>query len=110
MSKAPTEDGVADELYLKGRHCWGLRGENLLRAVDFYNQAIARDPNYALAYAGLGETYILLPYYIGADPKEARLKARAAALKALELNPNLAEAHNALGKIAYTDGIDLQPA
>ena len=110
MSKAPTEDVVAHELYLKGRHSWGLRGENLLRAVDFYNQAIARDPNYALAYAGLGETYILLPYYIGADPKEARLKARAAALKALELNPNLAEAHNALGKIAYTDGIDLQQA
>jgi tetratricopeptide (TPR) repeat protein len=52
----------------------------------------------------------LLPYYTGADPKEARPKARAAALKALELNPNLAEAHNALAKILYTDDIDLQRA
>ncbi len=110
MLHAPTEDPVAHELYLKGRHFWGLRGENLLRAIDFYNQAIARDPNYALAYAGLGETYILLPYYTGADPKEARPKAKAATLKALELNPNLAEAHNAMGKIAYTVDIDLQRA
>jgi adenylate cyclase len=108
MANAPTEDPVAHELYLKGQHFWGLRGENLLRAVEFYNQAIARDPNYAPAYAGLGETYILLPYYTGVDPKEARPKARAATLKALELNPNLPEAHAALGKIIYTDDIDLQ--
>jgi len=110
MSHAPTEDPVAHELYLKGRHFWGLRGDNLPRAIEFYNQAIARDPNYALAYAGLGETYILLPYYLGADPKDARAKARAATLKALELNPNLAEAHNAMGKIAYTVDVDLQRA
>ena len=110
MANAPTEDPVAHELYLKGRHFWGLRGDNLPRAIEFYNQAIARDPNYALAYAGLGETYILLPYYLGADPKDARSKARAATLKALELNPNLAEAHNAMGKIAYTADLDLQQA
>src|SRR5438132_2688133 len=108
MSHAPTEDPVAHELYLKGHHFWGLRGDNLPRAIEFYNQAIARDPNYALAYAGLGETYILLPYYTGADPKEVRPKARAAALKALELNPNLAEAHSAMGKILNADEIDLQ--
>src|SRR5881296_2167052 len=103
ISHAPTEDPVAHELYLKGHHFWGLRGDNLPRAIEFYNQAIARDPNYALAYAGLGETYILLPYYTGADPKEVRPKARAATLKALELNPNLAEAHNAMGKILNAD-------
>src|SRR6267143_863314 len=108
MSHAPTEDPVAHELYLKGHHFWGLRGDNLPRAIEFYNQAIARDPNYALAYAGLGETYILLPYYTGADPKGVRPKARAATLKALELNPNLAEAHNAMGKILNADEIDLQ--
>jgi TolB-like protein/class 3 adenylate cyclase/Tfp pilus assembly protein PilF len=110
MAAQPTEDPVAHELYLKGRHFWELRGDNLLRAIEFYNQAIARDPNYAPAYAGLGETYILLPYYTGADPKEVRPKGRAAALKALELNPNLAEAHNALGKIFYTEDINLQHA
>jgi TolB-like protein/Tfp pilus assembly protein PilF len=110
ISHAPTEDSVAHDLYLKGHHFWDLRGDNLLRAIDFYNQAIARDPNYALAYAGLGETYILLPYYLGTDPKEVRPKARGATLKALELNPNLAEAHTALGKIAVVDDIDLQKA
>jgi len=110
MAAQPTEDAVAHELYLKGRHFWELRGDNLLRAIEFYNQAIARDPKYAPAYAGLGETYILLPYYTGANPKEVRPKARAAALKAVELNPVLAEAHNALGKIFYTDDIDLQKA
>jgi TolB-like protein/Tfp pilus assembly protein PilF len=111
MSHAPTEDPEAHDLYVKGRHFWELRGaDNLARAVDFYSQAIARDPNYAPAYAGLGETYILLPYYAGADPKEARAKARAATIKALELNPNLAEAHNALGKIIYTADVDLQQA
>ncbi|PZR76908.1 MAG: hypothetical protein DLM73_01080 [Chthoniobacterales bacterium] len=108
MSNTPTEDPVAHELYLKGRHFWGLRGDNLPRAIEFYNQAMERDPNYALAYAGLSETYILLPYYTGADPKDVRPKARAAALKALELNPNLAEAHNAIGKIAYNVDIDIQ--
>ncbi len=108
MSNTPTEDPVAHELYLKGRHFWGLRGDNLPRAIEFYNQAIERDPNYALAYAGLSETYVLLPYYTGADPKDVRPKARAAALKALELNPNLAEAHNAIGKVAYNDDIDIQ--
>jgi TolB-like protein/Flp pilus assembly protein TadD len=108
IAAQPTEDPVAHELYLKGRHFWGLRGDNLLRAVEFYSQAITRDPNYAPAYAGLGETYILLPYYTGADPKEVRPKARAAALKALALNPNLAEAHAALGKIVYAEDIDLQ--
>jgi tetratricopeptide (TPR) repeat protein len=108
MSHAPTEDPVAHELYVKGHHFWGLRGDNLLRAIDFYNQAIARDPNYALAYAGLGETYILLPYYTGAQPKDVRPKARAAARKALELNPNLAEGHNAMGKIANAADINLQ--
>src|SRR5258708_6336394 len=108
MSHAPTEDPVAHEQYLKGHHFWGLRGDNLPRAIEYYSQAIARDPNYALAYAGLGETYILLPYYTGANPKEVRPKARAAALKALELNPNLAEAHNAMGKILNADEIDLQ--
>ncbi len=110
MTHAPTEDPVAHELYLKGHHFWGLRGDSLPRAIQFYNQAIARDPNYALAYAGLGETYILLPYYTGADPKEVRPKARAATLKALALNPNLAEAHNAMGKIHTADDIDLQKA
>src|SRR5438046_877652 len=95
IASQPTSDTTAYELYHKGHHFWGLRGDNLPRAIEFYNQAIARDPNYALAYAGLGETYILLPYYTGVNPKEVRPKARAAALKALELNPNLAEAHNA---------------
>ncbi len=108
LAHSTPEDPIAHELYIKGRHFWGLRrGDNLPRAIEFYNQAIARDPNYALAYAGLGETYILLPYYAGTDTRDSRAKARAATLKALEINPNLAEAHNALGKILFAEDIDL---
>lgn len=107
MSGQPTEDPVAHELYVQGRHFLALRrGDNLTRAIGFFRQAIARDPNYAAAYAGLSEAYILLPRYTAADPSETRPQARATALKALELNPNLAEAHNALGKIAYDCDLD----
>jgi TolB-like protein len=107
MSGQPTEDPVAHELYIKGRHFLALRrGDNLPRAIGFFRQAIARDPGYAAAYAGLSEAYILMPRYTDADPNETRPESRATALKALELNPNLAEAHNALGKIAYDCDLD----
>jgi TolB-like protein/Tfp pilus assembly protein PilF len=107
MSIQPTEDPVAHDLCVKGRHFLGLRrGNNLPRAIEFFREAIAKDPNYALAYASLSESYILLPRYTSAYPKETMPQARAAALKALELNPDLAEVHNALGKIAYDDDLD----
>src|SRR5712691_11462331 len=86
ISGRPTSDTAAYELYLKGRSLWGKRGgDNLRQAIAFYEQAIARDPNYALAYAGLAEAYLILPTYTATAPREAYPKAKAAALKALQL-------------------------
>jgi TolB-like protein/Tfp pilus assembly protein PilF len=106
-----TTDTTAYELYHKGRSLWEKRtGDNIPKAIAFYEQAIARDPNYALAYAGLASAHILSPFYTGADRREASAKAKEAALKALRLDPNLAEAHAALGKILFFSEIDLAGA
>src|SRR5436309_1151530 len=111
ISKEPTANTEAYELYHKGRSLWGKRtGDNIPKAIAFYEQAIARDPNYALAYAGLSTAYILAPFYTGADRREAGSKAKEAALKALRLDPNLAEAHAALGKVLFFSEIDLAGA
>jgi TolB-like protein len=111
MTSQPTSDTTAYELYHKGRSLWGKRtGDNIPKAIAFYEQAIARDPNYALAYAGLASAYILSPFYTGADRREAGSKAKEAALKALRLDPNLAEAHAALGKVLFFSEIDLAGA
>lgn len=111
MSIRPTQDPVAQDLLVQGRHFLALRrDDNLPRAIEFFRQAIARDPNYAAAYAGLSEALILLPRYTGAYPSETRPQSRVAALKALELNPNLAEAHNALAKIAMDYDVDFAEA
>jgi TolB-like protein/Flp pilus assembly protein TadD len=106
-----TTDTTAYELYHKGRSLWGKRtGDNIPKAIAFYEQAIARDPNYALAYAGLSSAYILSPFYTGANRLEMAAKAKEAALKALRLDPNLAEAHAALGKVLFFGEIDLAGA
>jgi TolB-like protein len=111
MSGRPTQDPLAQDLLVQGRHFLALRrDENLPRAIEFFHQAIGRDPNYAAAYAGLSEALILLPRYTGAYPSETRPQSRVAALKALELNPNLAEAHNALAKIAMDYDVDFAEA
>ena len=111
ISKEPTANTEAYELYHKGRSLWGKRtGDNIPKAIAFYEQAIARDPSYALAYAGLSSAYILAPFYTGADRHEANSKAKEAALKALGLDPNLAEAHLALGKVLFFSEIDLAGA
>jgi TolB-like protein/Tfp pilus assembly protein PilF len=111
MAAQPTNDTTAYELYHKGLSFWGQRsGDNLPKSIAFYEQAIARDPNYALAYGGLANSYILLPYYTATPLHDAATKARAAALKALQLNPNLAEGHIALGKIISFDDMDLAGA
>ncbi len=111
MAAQSTSDTAAYELYHKGRSLWEKRsGDNIPKAIAFYEQAIARDPNYALAYAGLAQAYILLPFYTGADRLDAFSKAKDAALKALRLDPNLAEAHAALGKLLFFSEIDLTGA
>jgi TolB-like protein/Tfp pilus assembly protein PilF len=111
ISSRPTQDPVAQDLYVQGRHFLALRrDDNLPRAIEFFHQAIARDANFAAAYAGLSEALILLPRYTGAHPGETRPQSRVAALQALELNPNLAEAHNALAKIAMDYDVDFAEA
>ena len=108
IAAQPTSDTTAYELYHKGRSLWEKRsGDNLPKAIAFYEQAIAHDPKYALAYAGLANSYVLLPLYFSVPQRDAMAKAREAALKALEIDPKLTEAHNALGKILNFDDLDL---
>jgi TolB-like protein/Tfp pilus assembly protein PilF len=98
IAKAPTADPKAYELYLKGRFFWNKRsGADLRKAIEYFNQAIAKDPNYALAYAGLADSYLLLPNYGSASTQESVPPARAALKKALELDDSLAEAHASSG-------------
>ena len=86
----------AEALYLQGRYFWNLRtSEGLNKAIDAYTRAIVKDPSYADAYAGLAETYELLPQFGNADLGESLTKAKDAADRAISLDPNLAAAHRA---------------
>src|SRR5215472_2448073 len=108
IAAQPTTDLTAYELYLKGRSLWSKRGgENLRQAIGFYEQAITRDPKYALAYTGLAEAYVLLPFYTATAPQDAYATAKAAALKALQLDEKLAEAHTALGLSLCLGDLDM---
>ena len=108
IAAQPTTDLTAYELYLKGRSLWSKRGgENLRQAIGFYEQAIARDPKYALAYSGLAEAYVLLPAYTTTAPQDAYPTAKAAALKALQLDEKLTEAHTALGLLLCSGDLDM---
>jgi len=96
--KRGTDNPEAYELYLKGRFCWNKRtGGALQQPVEFYERAIARDPGYALAHAGLAECYALFSWLSVTSPHTTMPRARAAALRALEIDESLAEAHAALG-------------
>ena len=104
-AKQHTVNPEAYELYLKGRFYWNKRTQpDFKRAVTFFQQAIERDPKYALAYSGLADTYALLTAYTNEPPRELMPKAKEAALKALALDDTLAEAHASLGQItSYYD-------
>jgi tetratricopeptide (TPR) repeat protein len=105
MDKQYTANAEAFQLYLKGRFYWNRRtAPDLKRAIPFFEQAIEKDPNYALAYSGLADTYALIAAYTTEPPREVMPKAKEAALKALALDDKLAEAHASLGQItAYYD-------
>jgi TolB-like protein/DNA-binding winged helix-turn-helix (wHTH) protein len=97
VAKQGTQNPEAYELYLKGRYSWNKRtAADLETALSYFNQAIAKDPGYALAYSGLAETYAVLPNY-GGTPSENVPKSNAAARKALELDATLARPHAVLG-------------
>jgi TolB-like protein/Flp pilus assembly protein TadD len=100
LAKKPTTNEEAYELYLKGRFFWSKRtAADLRKSIDYFNQAIAKDPDFALAYAMLAQAWVLLPNYDGGSPKECAPPAEAAIQKALALDETSSEAHAALGVI-----------
>jgi len=110
LAKRPTESNEAYQLYLKGRFFWNQRGKGLLKAAEYFEQALKRDPGYAQAYAGSADTWSLLAFYGFMPARESFPKARAAAERALEIDPSLGEAHASLGYCAYTYDWDLEVA
>jgi TolB-like protein/Flp pilus assembly protein TadD len=113
----------AYQLYLRGRHCWNRRAKGELpKAIDYFRQAIDTDPAYALAYSGLADCYNVMGFFGYDAPEPAFTRARAAAERALEIDPELAEAHCSLGYVlhhydrdwpamerAYRRAIELKP-
>jgi TolB-like protein/Tfp pilus assembly protein PilF len=98
-----TNDPEAYQLYLKGRYYWEKRTQDSLeKAKDYFNQAVEKDPNYALAYAGLADYYDVLPDYAPVSRSKTALKTRAAAEKALAVDDTLPEAHATLAS-SYID-------
>jgi eukaryotic-like serine/threonine-protein kinase len=105
IAKRPTANPEAYELYLKGRFFWNKRtAADLRKAIEYFNQALDKDPSYALAYAGLADAYLVLSQYGAASPADSFPQAIAAAKKAIELDDTLAEAHTSLAcSLAYYD-------
>src|SRR5215469_14772499 len=102
ISGKPTTDVEAHQLYLKGRYLWNRRtGANLKRALDYFQQAAEKDPNYALAYTGIADSCALIPVYGAGTPAEYYPRAKAAAQKALELDDTLGEAHTSLANVFF---------
>jgi Tfp pilus assembly protein PilF len=100
LVKPATADFEAYTLYLKGRQLWNRRTEESLRqGLQAFEAALARDPGYALAWAGVADSYVILGFYSALPPREAFPRAKAAALRALELDPALADAHPALAYV-----------
>jgi adenylate cyclase len=100
IENKPTQDLEAYDYYLLGRYSWSQRSvEEILKAKSFFEKAIEADPEFALAYAGLAQLYILLPMYVSWRPGDAYPRAMDLALKALELDSTLAEAYTAIAAI-----------
>ena len=100
----PTENAEAHDLYLRGRFFWNKRNvEGFKTALGYFERAVLADPNYAVAYAGMADSYLLLPLYGSGAPAELYPKARAMAKKALTLDSTLAEPHASLGLLASLD-------
>ncbi len=103
LASTGTRNLEAYQLYLRGRFHWNKRSlDSLPKAVECFQQAIANDPDYAVAYAGLADAYNMLSFRNVLPPNEVMPKAKAAARKAMELDPNRAEPHVALGYSFFT--------
>jgi TolB-like protein/Tfp pilus assembly protein PilF len=111
IAARPTENTEAHQLYLKGRFFWNKRTANdLKKSIEYFEQAIAADPNYALAYAGIADAYVWLPGYTAGTPQDCYPKAKAAATKALQLDDTLAEAHTTLALAIWLYDFDASQA
>ena len=102
IAARPTDNSEAYQLYLKGRFFWNKRtGQDLKVALDYFQKAVAADPNYAAAYAAIGDTCMLIPTFSAGTPKEYFPKAEAAARHAIELDETTAEGHAALANLVF---------
>ena len=102
LAKRAPVDPEAHRLYLLGRYHWNQRSaDGYQKALEAFQRSIAKDPTYASAWAGLADTYTTLGFYV-LTPREMAAKAKSAALKALEIDPDLAEAHASLGNILFS--------
>ena len=100
LGKTYTGDPEAYEAYLKGRFYWNKRTKDGIgKSIEFFQQAVDKDPNYALGYVGLADSYAVLENYTGHGSSEALTKAKSAANRALQIDDSLAEAHASLGNI-----------
>lgn len=107
LTKRDTTNSEAYQFYLRGRFYWNKRSaEGMKKAIEQFQQAIEKDPSYALAYAGLADAYATSPGYSATPVSEVAPKARAAAARAIELDPNLAEAHASLAYIRMSFNTD----
>ncbi len=96
----PTDNPEAYQLYLQGRFFWNKRtAPDLRKAIDYFGKAVAKDPNYALAYAGLAQSWLLLPAYGGGAPADCFAESEKAVKKALALDETSVDAHAALGDL-----------
>jgi serine/threonine-protein kinase len=108
LARRHTENAQAYQLYLKGRYHWNKRTEDgIKKSIEYFEQAIALDPKYALAYAGLADAYNLMASYSAKPLATPFLRAKATALKALSLDDGLAEAHAALAAVKLWREFDL---
>ena len=100
LVRRDTTNAEAYQLYLRGRFHWNKRTvKELQKAIEYFQQAVTVDPNYALGYAGLADAYTQFSNFSDVPPREVMPKAKEAALRALSLDDGLAEAHAALGLI-----------
>ena len=102
LTKRFTENREAYESYLKGRYAWGRRAnEDLKKGVEYFRQAIAKDPNYSLAHAGIADCLLLLGLFGSDSPREIMPQAKAAAMKSIQLDESLGEAYASLAQIEF---------
>jgi tetratricopeptide (TPR) repeat protein len=110
IDRRPTRHLDAYNLYLKGRDFWDKRGTGIKKGLEYFQRALQIDPDYALAHAGVADCYTLLGHFGELPPRDAFPKAKAAALRALELDDGLAEAHSSLGFVSFYFDWDAQAA